>query len=345
MLTRFILGLLIAGLGIGSCTKEKQSSPASPQKNKKTEGMVWIPGGEFTMGTDDLNAYDHERPAHLVKVDGFWMDETEVTNEQFKKFADETGYKTVAERKPDWEELKKQLPPGTPKPPDSVLVAGSIKFSPPPGPVMLNDISQWWSWTPTASWRQPGGKETGGEMKWDHPVVHIAYEDAAAYCKWAGKRLPTEAEWEFASRGGDFSEETNFTASVRNNGQLTANVFQGSFPNNNLAEDGFTSTAPVKSFPANSYGLYDMIGNVWEWTTDLYDTEYFAQVARENAVSVNPKGSLRFYDPRELYVKKYVTKGGSYLCAADYCTNYRPTARQATAFDTGQSHLGFRCVK
>jgi formylglycine-generating enzyme len=341
---KVLITSLLCMIMIVSCNL-KTPKETTLRASDQPKGMKWIAGGEFVMGTDELNAYDHERPAHKVKVTGFWMDETEVTNEQFKRFADATGYITVAERKPDWEELKKQLPPGTPKPHDSVLVAGSLKFTPPPQPVMLNDYSQWWSWSPGTNWRNPEGKGSTLDGKWSHPVVHIAYEDALAYCRWTGKRLPTEAEWEFASRGGMPSEPFDPTRDLAPQGRFVANVFQGSFPNKDLAQDGFTSTSPVKTFPPNRYGLYDMIGNVWEWTADLYNVHYFEELARSNAITENPKGPFTSYDPNEPSVTKYVTKGGSYLCADDYCSNYRPSARQASAFDSGQSHIGFRCVK
>jgi formylglycine-generating enzyme len=320
---------------------------AKEQASKKQDhaGMRWIEGANFIMGNDDQNAYPHERPSHPVKVDGFWMDETEVTNESFLKFVEATGYVTVSEQKPEWEELKKQLPPGTPKPPDSILVAGSLTFAAPATRVSLNNYANWWKWTPDANWQQPEGKGSNLEGRWDHPVVHIAYEDAVAYCEWVGKRLPTEAEWELASREGQASKPFDFTSDIATNGKFKANIFQGSFPNNNLAEDGFKGTAPVKSFPPNAYGLYDMIGNVWEWTSDYYDPQYYSQLTSSGKVAVNPKGPKRSFDPNEPGVTKYVTKGGSYLCATDYCSNYRPSARQGTAFDSGQSHIGFRCVK
>lgn len=332
-----------------SCTSETRREGDAHQRESvptgdTPAGMVWISGGEFIMGTDERNAYGHERPAHNVRVDGFWMDVTEVTNRAYKEFVDATGYVTVAERKPDWNELKKQLPPGTPKPPDSVLVPGSLTFHAPGTRVSLNDYSQWWRWTPGANWQQPEGPGSDLDSRWDHPVVHIAYEDAIAFCEWAGKRLPTEAEWEFAARGGEPAKPFDFTRDLATNGRFVANVYQGSFPNNNLAEDGFKDSAPVKTFPPNAYGLYDMIGNVWEWTSDFYDPEYFAQLA-SNGTARNPKGPKTSHDPNEPGIVKYVTKGGSYLCATDYCSNYRPTARQATAFDSGQSHIGFRCVK
>lgn len=311
---------------------------------EKPEGMIWIPGGEFTMGTDDPRSYDAERPAHRVKVDGFWMDVTEVTNTQFKEFVDDTGYKTVAEETPVWEELKKQLPPGTPKPVDMVLVPGSMVFTPPSYTVSLDDYSQWWTWVPGADWKHPEGSGSDIKDRMNHPVVHIAYNDALAYCKWAGKRLPTEAEWEFASRGGRDKERYSWGNDYMPAGKFMANTFQGAFPAANSTEDGYTSSAPVKSFPPNDYGLYDIIGNAWEWTSDFYNENYYGELARQQ-LAVNPKGPDKSFDPREPYAEKRVTRGGSFLCADNYCVNYRPSARQGTAFDSGMSHIGFRCVK
>lgn len=317
---------------------------ACADKTEIPPGMVWIEGGNFVMGSDDASAYPHERPAHAVEVDGFFMDETEVTNREYKKFVDATGYTTVAERKPDWEELKLQVPEGTPRPHDSLLVAGSLTFSAPSQPVLLNDYSQWWSWTPGADWQHPEGKNSSIKAKWDHPVVHIAHEDAAAYCRWAGKSLPTEAEWEFAAQGGD-DRPLDASLHVERDGKFVANIYQGSFPVKDLLQDGYSSTAPVRSFPANRYGLYDMIGNVWELTADYYHIHWFQDLAASGQAALNPTGPKQSLDPNEPGVIKYVTKGGSFLCSYDYCSNYRPTARQATSFDSGQSHIGFRCVR
>lgn len=343
-----LVSCIVLLLAAVSCQDKKNhqmhEESTQPRPEKDIPGMVWIPGGTFTMGTDEVDAYDHERPAHRVKVDGFWMDETEVTNEQYMAFVNATGYVTVAERKPAWEELRKQAPPGTPAPPDSVLVPGALVFTPPPQPVMLNDYSQWWRWVPGTDWRHPDGPKSNLDGRMKFPVVHVAYEDAVAYCEWAGKRLPTEAEWEFASRGGTEQQRYAWGSDLKVNGQFMANTFQGSFPNSNSAEDGFDKLAPVKSFPPNPYGLYDMIGNVWEWTSDLYHVDYFKQLA-QSPVSVNPRGPKEPYDPNEPYAIKRVSKGGSFLCASDYCVNYRPSARQGTAFDSGMSNLGFRCVK
>lgn len=337
------LSIILFG-GCTSSDRTKDEGSATPRRDAAHPGMVWIPGGTFIMGTDEEDAYEHERPAHKVRVDGFWMDETEVTNEQFEAFVKATGYVTVAERKPTWEDLKKQSPPGTQPPPDSLLVPGALVFTPPGRPVMLNDYSQWWHWVPGTDWRHPEGPGSSLEGRMKFPVVHVAYEDALAYCEWAGKRLPTEAEWEFASRGGADQQRYAWGNDIKVNQKFMANTFQGSFPNHNSGEDGFETLAPVKSFPANGYGLYDMIGNVWEWTSDWYRVDYFAQLAKAG-LSVNPKGPDSPYDPNEPYSIKRVSKGGSFLCANDYCVNYRPSARQGTAFDSGMSNLGFRCVK
>jgi len=321
----------------------RSSSDEENAIGDKPGGMVFIKGGQFTMGTDDKESYDHERPAHLVSVNSFWIDETEVTNAQYEEFIKATGYVTVAEMKPDWEELKKQVSPGTLPPPDSLMQAGSLVFHAPTEPVMLNDYTQWWEWKKGVNWRHPDGPDSDISGKANYPVVHIAYEDALAFAKWKGKRLPTEAEWEYASRGGK-QERYVWGEEVAPQGKFMANTFQGSFPVKNLVEDGFESASPVKSFPPNNYGLYDMIGNVWEWTSDWYDANYFQTLAR-NAITENPKGPNKSYDPQDPFAMKRVTKGGSFLCASNYCVNYRPSARQATAFDSGQSHIGFRCVK
>ncbi len=306
-------------------------------------GMVWISGGNFIMGTDDPGAMPHEMPAHEVKVDGFWMDVTEVTNRQFNEFVEATGYITTAERKPDWNELKKQLPPGTPKPSDDLLVPASIVFIPPDHPVSTADISQWWKWVPGASWKHPDGPQSDLDGRWDAPVVHVSWDDANAYCKWAGKRLPTEAEWEFAARGGLVRKTYAWGDEFTPSGQYMANTFQGRFPDDNLVLDGFAGVAPVKSFPPNNFGLYDMIGNVWEWVSDWYDVNAYAKYDPYE-IQINPQGPSGPNVPHEPYSLQRVTKGGSFLCASGYCTNYRPSARQGTSYDSGLSNLGFRCV-
>lgn len=327
--------ILIVILAVATATAHAQTKPA---------GMVWVPGGEFFMGTDEKESYPAERPAHPVKVDGFWMDATEVTNEQFQKFVEATGYVTVAERPVDWEQLKKQLPPGTPKPPDEKLKPGALVFTPPNRPPAADDPSQWWTWTPGACWRHPEGPGSNLEGRAAHPVVQVAWEDAVAYAKWAGKRLPTEAEWEFAARGGLEKKRYAWGDEFKPAGKYMANIWQGRFPDQNKNEDGFARTAPVKSFPANGYGLFEMTGNVWEWCSDWYDATLYKAVAIKGACH-NPTGPERSHNPREPHAAQRVTKGGSFLCAENYCLNYRPSARRGTDWDTGMSHLGFRCVK
>jgi formylglycine-generating enzyme len=293
------------------------SRNASPEKAAAdvATGMIYIPGGDLQINSD------HEYSPQLVSIDPFWMDETEVTNAQFSEFVEATGHVTTAERAVDWETLQLQLPPGTPRPPDSVLAPGSLVFIPPVEPVLdFADINQWWHWVIGADWRHPEGPGSKLEGREDHPVVHISYDDAVAFATWAGKRLPSEAEWEWAANGGKSSKAFRY-ADVYDQGIYRANFFQGAFPVSNSVEDGFASTAPVRSFAPNELGLYDMIGNVWEWCVD------------------------EAIDPNEPYAQKHVIKGGSFLCSEQYCSNYRPDIRMAAAFDSGQSHLGFRCVK
>lgn len=310
-------------------------------------GMVWIPGGDFQMGTDDVESWPAERPAHRTHVDGFWMDATEVTNAAFQKFVDATGYVTTAERKPDWEEIRKQVPPGTPKPAEDLLVAGSLVFTPPDHPVELNDASQWWRWTPGACWKHPEGPESDLKGREDHPVVHISWDDAMAYCKWAGKRLPTEAEWERAARGGLDGKRYVWGSEPVDESQPQCNIWQGHFPDKHTDADKFPRTAPVKSFPANGYGLYEMPGNVWEWCSDWYRPDvYLLQIKQaDGGVVKNPQGPDKSYDPSEPFAPKRVHRGGSFLCNDSYCSNYRPSGRRGTTPDSGMSHLGFRCVK
>ncbi|GMQ35408.1 formylglycine-generating enzyme family protein [Algoriphagus taiwanensis] len=344
---------LFSSLLIFSCSKpesqvssEESTSSVSfsqPEPPQKEQGMAWIPGGEFIMGTNEADAYPAEKPAVNVKVDGFWMDVHEVTNEEFAKFTEETGYLTVAERPIDWEELKKQLPPGTPKIPDEQLQPGSMVFSPPPYPVPLNDISRWWVWVTGANWRHPNGPGSSIEGMEKHPVVHIAFEDAEAYAKWAGKRLPTEFEWEFAARGGVNGKRFAWGDELTPSGQYLANTFQGTFPNENLGTDGFMGTSPVQAFAPNPFGLYDMIGNVWELTSDWYDALKYARIAGQ-APKLD-EGMNPCYNPDNPFAQERVIKGGSFLCAANYCVNYRPSARQGQAYDSGTSNVGFRLVK
>jgi formylglycine-generating enzyme required for sulfatase activity len=308
-----------------------------------TAGMVLIPGGIFDMGGDNNQADVDELPKHKVQVSPFYMDMTEVTNAQFKKFVDATGYVTTSEKKPDWEELKKTIPPGTPRPPDSVLVAASLVFKPSAGPVNLNDFAQWWSWVKGANWKHPVGPESNLNGNENYPVVHISWDDAMAYCKWAGKRLPTEAEWEFAARGGLINNIYPWGNEHVNTGEPKANSWEGKFPYLNEKKDGYLTAAPVKSYAPNGYGLYDMAGNVWEWCSDLYNYEYYKQL--EGKLTFNPKGPNKSYDPQEPYTEKRSLRGGSFLCNDSYCSGYRVARRMKSSHDTGLEHTGFRCVK
>ncbi len=253
----------------GAPASFEEETPATSQPRLPAPvGMVWIPGGEFTMGSDTALARRVERPPHRVRVVGFWIDQTEVTNVQFRQFVDATGYITVAERAPTWEEIKKQLPPGRPKPPDDVFVPASLVFTPPDHPVPTDNPRAWWSWTPGANWRHPEGPHSDLTDRDNHPVIHVSWDDAVAYANWAGKRLPTEAEWEFAARGGRNRAQFTWGNDPFSPAAPQANIWQGRFPDNNTQIDGYGRTAPVGSFPPNGYGLYDMAGNVWEWTLD-----------------------------------------------------------------------------
>jgi sulfatase modifying factor 1 len=283
-------------------------------------GMVWVPGGEFVMGTDDERSMPNERPAHRVHIDGFWMDATDVTNAEFAKFIAATGYKTVAERPVDWEELKKQLPTGTPRPPDDMLQPGSLVFTPPDHPVNLRDMNGWWTWTSGANWRHPQGPKSSIDSKDNLPVVQEAWEDALAYAKWAGKRLPTEAEWEFAARGGAAKNTRYWWGDIfRPDGKSMANTWDGDFPYRNIRTDGYVGVAPVRAFPPNGYGLYDMAGNVWQWTADLYRADTHAlnlEASRKtNGCCMNPTGPTSTFDPGRPVQDnpERVTKGGSFL--------------------------------
>ena len=306
-------------------------------------GMVLIPGGIFDMGGDNDQAAKDEYPKHKVQVSPFYIDITEVTNAQFKSFIDATGYKTTAEKKPDWEELRKSVPPGTAKPPDSVMVAASLVFRQTAGPVNLNDYNQWWSWVNAANWKHPQGPASTITGKENYPVVQVSWDDAMAYCKWAGKRLPTEAEWEFAARGGLTNNIYPWGNEHINTGKPKANSWEGKFPYLNEKKDGFITAAPVKSFSANGYGLYDMAGNVWEWCSDWYSHDYYKELT--GRTNIDPKGPAKSYDPDEPYTRKRSLRGGSFLCNDSYCSGYRVARRMKSSPDTGLEHTGFRCVK
>lgn len=316
-----------------------------PEGVKVPEGMVWVPGGEFEQGAvpQDKMAMDHEKPAHKVAVDGFFIDITEVTNAQFSKFVKETGYVTIAEREIDWEEMKKQVPEGTPKPNDSILQPGSLTFKKTKSTLPnLFDFSQWWHWTIGANWKHPNGPDSSIKGLENHPVVQIAYEDALAYCNWAGRRLPTESEWEYAANGGK-TGTTFFWGDDIKELSKSANSWEGEFPVTNTKVDGFENRAPVKSYQPNGYGLYDMAGNVWEWTADWYNTNYYAEQATIAPLK-NPTGAATAYNPQNPYVKEKIIKGGSFLCSDSYCASYRISARMASSTDSSAEHTGFRTV-
>lgn len=303
-----------------------------------TNAMVKIQGGTFLMGSD--SHYSEEAPVHRVSVDSFFIDRTPVTNRQFKTFVRETGYITVAEKVPDAKDYPGALP--------NMLYAGSLVFSPPPNVTDLRDWGQWWTLMKGANWRRPYGPTSNINTLDSHPVVHVAYADALAYAKWLGKDLPTEAEWEFAARGGLDGVEYAWGDELTPNGQHMANTWQGNFPVENLGIDGYVRTSPVTAFPPNSYGLYDMIGNVWEWTRDWFVPRHDADLPKACCVPQNPRGPREedSFDPAtpNIRIPRKVLKGGSHLCAPNYCRRYRPAARHGESVDTSTSHVGFRCV-
>lgn len=328
------LGLLV----VWGCSEGEEKKQEMVQR----DGMLRIPAGILNMGGDNEQAQANEFPKHQVALRGFWMDETEVTNAQFEQFVAATGYVTVAERAVDWEEMKKTLPPQTPQPADSLLQPGALVFVPTAQPVPLHNPSLWWRWTLGADWRHPEGPQSSIVDKMDHPVVQVAWEDAAAYAEWAGKRLPTEAEWEWAARGGLENTVYPWGDEDVNRGQPKANFWQGIFPFQNQLKDRYFTTAPVRSFPPNSYGLYDMAGNVWEWCSDWLDMTYYRQAAASQA---NPPGPAAANNPSAPFQAEKVLRGGSFLCNDDYCSGYRNARRMGSSSDTGLNHTGFRCVK
>ena len=331
----FLVFVLLILLGCDSSKKSQNTKPLVK------DGMVFIKGGEFMMGGDGEQSNQDELPKHKVVVSSFWMDETEVTNDQFKRFVDETGYVTTAEKSIDWEDIKKVVPPGTPKPHDSLLAPSSLVFFE-TKTENLSDFTQWWKLKRNANWRQPFGENSSIDGKGNHPVVHISWDDALAYCEWAGKRLPTEAEFEYASRGGLENTLYSWGNEPVDLGNLKANVWEGKFPTNNKIKDEYYYTAPVKSFKPNKYGLYDIAGNVWEWCFDWYHYNYYEMV--ENQVSYNPQGPTNSFDPMEPYSPKKVIRGGSFLCNDSYCSGFRNSMRMKSTADSSSLHTGFRTV-
>ncbi len=354
-ISRIACSLIISVALFSSCqseTTEKGKTALTPSqeiktrsKSLSTDGMVLIPAGEYEMGGDSEQADADEFPKHSIQIDSFWMDETEVTNAQFSAFVAATGYVTVAERPINWEDIKKDLPPGTPKPPDSILQPGALVFTPTSQPINIKAPGaeqQWWRWQIGANWRHPEGAKSSIEGKENYPVVQIAWEDAATYAKWSGKRLPTEAEWEWAARGGLENNIYPWGNEDVNKGKPKANFWQGVFPYQNTEKDGFFGLAPVKFFEPNGYGLYDMAGNAWEWCADWYKNDFYKEKAAFNLKhSTGPNSS---FDPNEPYAAKKSMRGGSFLCNDDYCSGYRVARRMKSSPDTGLNHTGFRCV-
>ncbi len=340
MLCPRVFSILLGTLAVAATTRGE-----SKEATADHDGMVWIVGGEFSMGAvvsghgnDEMPmASNDAEPIHRVRVDGFWIDKTTVTNEQFAKFVAATGYVTIAERAPTKEEF--------PTAPAENLVAGSVVFSPPDHEVSLNDHYQWWSYVKGANWRHPLGPQSDIKGKEKYPVVQIAYPDAEAYAKWAGKRLPTEAEYEFAERGGLEGKTYAWGNEFRPNGKWMANIYQGKFPVADEGEDGYVGLAPVAQFPATGYGLFDMAGNVWEWCSDWYRPDYYAQLAKTGELTANPKGPDSSLDPAEPNQPKRVQRGGSFLCNPQYCSRYIVGTRGKGEVNTGTNHLGFRCVQ
>ena len=319
--------IVIVPIAIGGCRSPRAAAPAN---------MVWIAGGTFWMGCEGCGMPD-ALPAHRVSVDGFWMDRTPVTNAEFERFVNATGFVTVAELQLDPRDF-----PGVPR---DKLVPGSAVFHATSHPVSLDNPLQWWQYTAGASWRHPEGPGSGVQDRSDHPVVHIAFEDALAYALWAGKRLPTEAEFEFAARGGLDRNRYPWGNVLTPGGRAVANTWQGQFPAKDRGEDGYTGTSPVTAFPPNGFGLYDMGGNVWQWCADWYRPDYYALLAKAGPLANNPQGPGDSYDPQEAGAAKRVVRGGSYLCTDQYCARYLVGSRGKAEVSSGTSNLGFRLVQ
>jgi formylglycine-generating enzyme required for sulfatase activity len=339
--------LLVISSTILNC-KDKEVTSSKTETISKTEapeGMIWVGQKTFLQGAkaSDNYAMPREKPAHMVTVDGFYMDITEVTNKQFAKFVDATKYITIAEKAIDWEEMKKQLPANTPKPHDSILQPGSLIFNKSVNAVVnMENYGQWWTWRTGADWKHPEGPESSIEGKENYPVVHVAYPDAIAYCEWANRRLPTEAEWESAAQGSN--TDAIFTwGNDPTRLDANANTWQGVFPTTNDPKDGFEFISPVKSYAPNSIGLYDMAGNVWEITSDFFNVKYYSELDPSKTI-LNPKGANQHYNPNNPYEVEHVMKGGSFLCHASYCASFRISAKMGVSVDSGSDHMGFRTV-
>jgi len=354
-----VLGLSISGGAAFICAREMNASAGAPHVVLSNgvdapRGMALIPGGRFLMGSNHKLSQLNERPIHWVRVSAFWMDVTHVTNDQFAQFVDATGYVTTAEKKPDWETLRVQLPPGTAKPDETELVAGAMVFVGTSGQVPLDDPARWWAFVPGADWRHPEGPASTIKGRGDHPVVQVSYEDAVAYAHWIGKRLPTEAEWEFAARGGLIQATYAWGNALMLNGKLPASVWrvdERPFPIVNARAPGAVATSPVGSFPSNPYGLFDVTGNAWQWVSDWYRSDYFQIEAGQSAGQpiVDPTGPADSFDNSDdgapVNAPKRVIRGGSFLCSEQYCQSYRPSARRGADPSSPMSHVGFRLVK
>lgn len=319
------------------------------------KGMIKIPGGIFEMGGDQPEGFENmpqtalpqgdELPKHQVKISDFWIDEHEVTNAEFKAFVDATGYITIAERPIDWEELKKQLPPDTPRPSEENLLPGSLVFHYANKLAPKSNLENWWSFVRGANWKHPKGPGSSIEGLDNYPVVHVSWYDAIAYAKWVGKRLPTEAEFEYAMRGGKSNQMYPWGNEKTNQGKYYANHLQGEFPYHNTKEDGFEFLAPIKSFPPNGYGLFDIAGNVWEWTNDWYSAKYYYELEQKGVIADNPKGPSEGFEVQNNFIKNKAIKGGSFLCHDNWCSGYRNARRMRNTPDTSMEHVGFRCVR
>jgi formylglycine-generating enzyme required for sulfatase activity len=347
-----ILTATVAGAAVLAYSQGRESAALSAGDGRNgPRDMVWIPGGEFTMGSEHRHAQPNEGPAHRVKLSGYWIDRHDVTNADFARFVAATGYVTTAERKPRWQDLAVQLPPGTPKPPDSVLVPGGLVFSGTEAPVPLDDYSRWWKFVPGANWRHPTGPASGIAGKDDHPVVQVSYEDARAYAAWAHKRLPTEAEWEYAARGGLQQADYAWGAEFAPGGKKMANTWDDDsrpFPvtvARGTHEKVQVGTSAVGRYAPNGYGLYDMAGNVWQWVGDWYRADAFRIEAARARLVKDPEGPSDSFDPElgdAARAPARVTRGGSFLCSETYCLSYRTSARRGTDPMNSMSHLGFR---